>query len=154
MDFRDRVLKLVFSGALILSALVTLVVLCFMILLSLPVLKADFLWDVLSAPWLPGRGQFGILPMIAGTLSIAFLSLVISFPISLGCSFFIEITRPKKTGGLLKKPVHFMAAIPTVVYGFVGVFLLVPQIREFFDYGSGMCILSEILMLGLLISPP
>jgi len=153
MDFRDSVTRIMLIGASALSASITVAVLGFMILLSLPVLKLNFLWGVLTSPWSPGQGLFGILPMMAGTLCIAFLSLLISFPISLGCSFFIEITQSKGNGKLLKKLVEFMTAIPTVVYGFVGVFLLVPQIREFFEYGSGMCILSASLMLGVLISP-
>ncbi len=135
MAFQDRVFRVFFFGASVLSALVTVAVLGFMILLSLPVLKMDFLWEVLTSPWSPGRGQFGILPMMAGTLAIAFLSLVISLPISLGCAFFIEILEPRGKGSLLKKLVHFMTAVPTVIYGFVGVFLLVPLVREFFAYG-------------------
>ena len=153
MDFQDRVFRAVFFGASVLSAGVTVAVLGFMILLSLPVLKMGFLWEVLTSPWSPGRGQFGILPMMAGTLALAFLSLVVSLPISLGCAFFMEILHPRGAGALLKKLVHFMTAVPTVIYGFVGVFLLVPLVREFFAYGSGMCILSASLMLGLVISP-
>lgn len=153
MDYRDRFIRFVFLGASTLSAAITLSVLGFMILLCLPVLKIEFLRDVLTAPWSPGQGRFGILSMMVGTLSIAFFSLLISLPISLGCSFFIEIIQPRGKASLLKKLVQFMTAIPTVVYGFVGIFLLVPRIREFFAYGSGMCILSTSLMLGLLISP-
>ena len=153
MDFRDRFFRTLFFGASALSAFVTAAVLGFMVLLCLPVLKLDFIRHVLTAPWSPGQGQFGILPMMAGTLCIAFLSLVISFPISLGCAFFIEMLQPRGKGNLLKKAVQFMTAIPTVIYGFVGIFLLVPLIREIFAFGSGMCILSASLMLGLLISP-
>ena len=153
MDFRDRLTRIIFFWASLLSAVITVAVLCFMILLSFPVLAIDFLWQTLTSPWSPGHGQFGILPMMAGSLSIAFFSLAISFPISLGCALFMEIIRPQGMGTLLKKLVQFMTAIPTVIYGFVGVFLLVPLIREFFAYGSGMCILSASLMLGLLISP-
>lgn len=153
MDSQDRFFRILFFSASAIGAFITVAVLCFMILLTLPVLKLEFIRDVLTSPWSPGQGQFGILPMMAGTLCIAFLSLVISFPISLGCSFFIEVLKPGSKGNLLKKLVQFMTAIPTVIYGFVGVFLLVPFIREGFAYGSGMCILSASLMLGLLISP-
>ena len=153
MTFKARIAKSFFWTASVISATVTLAVLGFMICLSLPVLKKAFFLEVLTAPWSPDHGQFGILPMVAGTLCIAFLSLLISFPVSLGCSFFIEITRPGTPGKWLKKFVGFMTGIPTVIYGFVGVFMLVPFIRGFFAYGSGMCILSASLMLGLLISP-
>jgi len=150
---KGKIAGILFFLASVFSAVVTLAILGLMVFLSLPVLKTFTMSDVLTAPWSPDTGQFGILPMIAGTLCIASLSLVISFPISLGCSFFIEITHPDGIGKLLKKIVQLMTAVPTVIYGFVGVFLLVPYIREFFVSGSGMCILSASLMLGLLISP-
>jgi phosphate transport system permease protein len=153
MRFKEKFARSLFFGASVLSAAVTLSVLGFMIVLSLPVLKKAVLLDVLTAPWSPDHGQFGISSMIVGTLCIALLSLVISFPLSLGCSLFIEVTRPGGPGKVLKKIVQLMTAIPTVIYGFVGVFLLVPVVREIFFYGSGMCILSAALMLGLLISP-
>ena len=91
-----------------------------MVVLSLPVFKSGMIWQILTGSWSPDHGKFGILSMIVGTFYIALLSLVISFPISLGCSFFIQVTRPGRAGGLLKKLVQFMTAIPTVIYGFGG----------------------------------
>ncbi|WP_457553318.1 PstC family ABC transporter permease [Desulfobacula sp.] len=153
MRYKENIARIIFSGASILSAVATLSVLGFMILLSLPVLKNGLLWNILTDPWSPDHRQFGILAMIVGTFYIASLSLLVSFPISLGCSFFIQITNPHGPGRVLKKLVQLMTAIPTVIYGFVGVFLLVPLVRQLFSYGSGMSILSASLMLGLLISP-
>jgi len=150
---REYIAGIIFWGATALSAGVTLAVLCFMVILSLPIIKNDMILEVLMGPWSPDHGLFGILPMIVGTLCIALLSLIISFPVSLGCSIFIEIIRPDRPGRFLKKFVRLMTAVPTVIYGFVGVFLLVPQVREFVSHGSGMCILSASLMLGLVISP-
>ncbi len=149
----DHIARIIFSGAAVVGAAGTLCVLGFMILLSLPILKTGLLWTILTDPWSPDHGQFGILAMIVGTVYIASLSLLISFPISLGCSFFIQIVHPGRPGRVVRKLVQLMTAIPTVIYGFVGVFLLVPIVREVFSYGSGMSILSAALMLGLLISP-
>lgn len=153
MGARDRILRSAFLGAAVVSSLTTLAVFCFVAFLSLPVMKNGMLWEILTGPWSPDHGRFGIFPMIMGTLCISFLGLGFSFPLSLGCSFFIEITHPTGPGRLLRKMVQLMTAVPTVIYGFVGVFLLVPLVRTLFSYGSGMCILSASLMLGLLISP-
>lgn len=153
MQYKEKIIRFLFSSASFLCALMTLSVLGFMILLSLPVLETGMMWKILTDPWSPDHGQFGILSMIVGTFYIAGFSLLIGFPISLGCSFFIQIVQPEGLGRVLKKTVQFMTAIPTVVYGFVGVFLLVPVVREIFSYGSGMSILTASLMLGLLISP-
>jgi phosphate transport system permease protein len=143
----------VFSGAALLCALATLSVLGFMIWLSLPVLKSGMLWQILTDPWSPDQGRFGIAAMVVGTLYIAGLSLVISFPVSLGCSFFIQVSSPGLWGRLLKKLVQLMTAIPTVIYGFVGIFLLVPKVRDIFSYGSGMAIVTAAIMLAMLIAP-
>ena len=94
MRHKEKIARVAFSGAAILTATVTLAVLGFMILLSMPVLKTGMLWEILTGPWSPDHGQFGILAMIVGTFYIASLSLFISFPISLGCSFFIQINSP------------------------------------------------------------
>ncbi len=153
MRLKEKIAHIFFAIASFLSAAITLFVLGFMVLLSLPVLENKMLWDILSGPWSPDHGQFGIFSMIIGTFYIAGLSLLISFPVSLGCSFFIQITHPNRWGQFLKKTVQLMTAIPTVIYGFVGVFLLVPHVRHFFSYGSGMSILSASIMLGILISP-
>ena len=153
MSLKDTCAPAVFAGASFLCAAVTLCVLGFMVSLSLPVLKSGMLWKILTDSWSPDHGRFGIFAMVAGTFYIASLSIVIGLPVSLGCAFFMQITHKGRAGRLLKKLVQFMTAIPTVIYGFVGVFLLVPFVRDLFSHGSGMSILSAAVMLGLLISP-
>lgn len=150
---KETSIHILFFGSAALSAIITLSVLGFMFGLSLPVLKTGMLPHILFGPWNPGHGQYGISAMAAGSVYIALLSLVISFPVSLGSAFFIQLTQPGRMGRYFKKLVQLMTAVPTVIYGFVGVFLLVPLIRQIFAYGSGMCILSASLMLGLVISP-
>ncbi len=153
MDAKETILKSIFFAASILSAGITLVILGFMIILTLPILKQGLFFVMLTGPWSPDHGLFGLGPMIVGTICIALMALVISFPVSLGCSFFIGMVNPKGMGKWLKKIVESMTAVPTVIYGFVGVFLLVPMVRELFLKGSGMCILSAATMLSVLISP-
>jgi len=153
MGAKEKITLVLFTFASFLAAAVTLCVLGFMILLSMPVLEGGMIWNILTDPWSPDHGQFGILSMMVGTVYIALLSLLISFPISLGCSFFIEITHKKGQGRLLRKIVQLMTAVPSVIYGFVGIFLLVPIIRGVFAYGSGMSILAASIMLGMLIAP-
>jgi phosphate transport system permease protein len=137
----------------VLSLAVTVLIFGFMVILGLPLFKGGHFFEFFSKPWLPDHGIFGIYPMIVGTLSITLLSLVLAFPLSLGCSAFISVLGPKKLGQIVKKIVQLMTGIPTVIYGFVGVFLLVPIIREMFESGSGMCILTASLLLAILVSP-
>lgn len=153
MKKKQDVLTALLWGCAVLSAVTAVAVFIFMAALSLPVFKQGFGSEILTAVWDPGHGRFGIGAMMAGTFYIAMLSLIIGFPISLGCSFFIRIVSPRGLAGLFHGLVRFMTAIPTVVYGFVGVFLLVPLIRQIPTAGSGMCILSAALVLSVVISP-
>ncbi len=153
MDFKEKISKFIFFSSSILSAGITFFILGFMVILSFPVFAKGLFFDMLTGPWSPDHGLFGILPMIAGSVSIALLAVMISLPISLGCSCFIFLVNPGRTGKFFKKLVEAMTAVPTVIYGFTGIFLLVPLVRNLFQNGSGMCILSSAIMLALLISP-
>lgn len=103
--------------------------------------------------WNPGQGKYGILPMIYTTFIIAIPALFTAFFLSLGFACFAASTGHS----FLKKPaitlIRTASSIPTVVYAFIGVFLIVPFIRNIGPSGSGYSILSASLMLALLISP-
>ena len=144
--------KLFFLAALI-SASISIVILVFMIIPGLPLFKGGFFLHILTQPWAPDHQIYGIYPMIVGTLAIAFLALLPALPLSLGTSILISIIKPPVLGPLLEKIVQFMTGIPTVVFGFVGIFLLIPFIRKQFAHGSSLCILSASLMLAVLIAP-
>ena len=143
----------IFLSAVLLSVFLTLLIFCFMFILGLPLLEEGNFFQILKNPWDPDHLIFGIYPMIIGTMAIAFTSIVFAFPLSLGCSAFITVIGPENPGRFLKRLVQFMTGIPTVIYGFVGIFLLVPIVREVFEYGSGMCILSAGLLLSIVVSP-
>lgn len=151
--WRERVVEKAFLLAALISSSLTLLVLGFMAFMALPVLRDGNLYRLLTEPWAPQQGLYWIYPMVAGTVSVSLLSLIFACPLSLGCSFLISAVGPQTLRAVFRRTVQMMTGIPTVIYGFVGIFLLVPVIREFFSCGSGMCILSASLMLGLLISP-
>lgn len=125
----------------------------FMIVLGLPLFREGLFLVMLRGSWNPSSGAYGIFPMILGTLSIAFLALLLGFPMSLGTAALMSGLAPGFLRSFLRKTVQAMTGIPTVVYGFVGVFLLVPLVRGIFGEGSGMCVLSAALLLSVLISP-
>jgi phosphate transport system permease protein len=91
--------------------------------------------------------------MILGSLCIALLGLLFAVPVSLGCAAFITVTAPNGPARILQRLVQFMTGIPTVIYGFVGIFLLVPLVREISGRGSGLSILTAGLMLAVLVAP-
>jgi len=153
MDVKEFLSKSLFLGACLLSAGITLGILGFMVALAYPLFAQGMFWDMLIQPWSPGKGLFGVGPMITGTFCIASLAVGVSVPISFGVACFVGILHPRGKGKILKSVVEAMTSVPTVIYGFVGVFLLVPLVRTLFSGGSGMCILSAGIMLGILVSP-
>lgn len=135
------------------SAAAAISVFVFMVILGLPLFARGEFFTLISGNWSPRQAMFGVYPMIVGTISIAGLGLAAAFPLSLGCACLITVLSPKSFGSFLHHVVRLMTGIPTVIYGFVGIFLLVPFIREFVTGGSGFCILSASMMLTILISP-
>ncbi len=149
----DRLAHRLFAVAALLSAAITIGIFIFMAALGYPIFSQGRFIEVLTGPWSPMHDQYGIRPMLVGTACIASLALLFSVPMSLGCAVFIHTTAPKGAGRIVHKLVQLMTGIPTVIYGFVGVFLLVPLVRELFGHGSGLCILSAAMMLSLLVAP-
>lgn len=150
---RDALARKLFAAVALFCAAVVGVIFVFMAALGYPLFTRGGFWQILTSPWSPTHHQFGIRPMLIGTACIAALALFIAVPLSMGCAVFIHTTAPKGVGRIVHKLVQLMTGIPTVIYGFVGIFLLVPLVREIFGHGSGLCILTAGLMLSVLVSP-
>jgi len=108
--------------------------------------------SLFGSVWNPEGGKFGIAPMIWATVILSLSSLVFGWTASLGCCCFMHGLGPKWAAGFLSATFRIMTAVPTVVYGFASVFLLVPMIRNGLG-GSGFCWLSAGLVLSILIMP-
>jgi phosphate transport system permease protein len=137
----------------LLSASITIFILSFMFLFSLPLFRGGKIVEFLRLGWRPYDGKFGVLQMMVGTVIIASFAILIATPFGIGCSALISVFSQRNFGRFLRKLVEFMTGIPTVIYSFVAIFLLVPLIREIFQKGTGMCVLSASIMLALLILP-
>lgn len=97
---------------------------------ALPAMKAFGFGFLTGSSWDPVRGEFGAFPFIYGTVVTSLLALLLAVPVSLGVAIFLSDLAPRA----LQKPLGFLvellAAIPSVVYGFWGIFVLVPWLRE------------------------
>lgn len=148
----DAVAKTVFLFCAAASAVMTSLVFLFMIALGLPLFQDGSFVSLWTGPWAPRQGMYGIGPMISGTLWIAMPATVLSLPLSLGASFVLTVLGGPRLRKALTALVRFMTGIPTVIYGFVGIFLLVPFVRSALG-GPGMCVLTAGVALAILISP-
>lgn len=102
--------------------------------------------------WAPSNDQYGILPMIVGSLYVTAGALILGVPVGVLTAVFMARFCPKGLYKILKPAVDLMAGIPSVVYGFFGLTVLVPFIRTNFG-GRGLSVLAASVLLGLMILP-
>jgi len=136
----------------LLSTLAPGAILVFLIAFSLPLLKDPALFSTLfSTRWNPEGGEFGLLPMLAGSFALALPATLLGLFFSLALALAAESTPRRGPGRLMHGALGFFTAIPTVVYGFLGVLYLVPLIRNW--EGTGYSLLAAVAGLGLLLVP-
>jgi phosphate transport system permease protein len=110
---------------------------------------------IIGKNWYPlaNPPQFGILPLIVGSLLVTLGAMIISIPMGIACALYIaEIVNPKFKD-LLKSGVELLAAIPSVVIGFVGMVTLVPLVKNIFNLPTGLTALSGSIMLAFMAMP-
>ncbi len=147
--------KLIFLSGL---ASIFFVVLIFLFLMKegLSVFKTisfpDFIggnkWYPISEP-----AQLGIKPLILGSLLVTLGAAIISIPIGIGCAIYIAEVAPKKLKEFLKAGIELLAAIPSVVLGFVGMVTLVPFVKSIFHLPTGLTAISGSIMLAFMAMP-
>lgn len=102
--------------------------------------------------WYPSEKIFGILPMIVGSIEVTMGALIIGIPLGLACAVCLTEFSSKRIRQILKPVIELLAGIPSVVYGFIGVVILVPFIRDNFG-GPGLSVLAASIILGIMILP-
>lgn len=109
---------------------------------------------LLGRDWSPGDvpPSFGILPMIVGSLYVTAGAILFGVPIGIFTAVFMARVCPKRLYKILKPAVDLLAGIPSVVYGFFGIVILVPLVRNVFG-GNGSSILTASILLGMMILP-
>ena len=109
----------------------------------------DFIFGL---KWKPGSDLYGIFPMIVGSLYVTFGAVIFGAPIGLMTAVFLAKFCPEKLYKILKPSIEILAGIPSVVYGFFGLMVIVPFMRNVFG-GNGSCIFTASLLLGMMILP-
>lgn len=142
-----------------LASIAAVVLIClFLFANGIPAMKEIGLLNFLTgAKWKPGNDIYGILPMILGSIYITAGAVGIGVPVGLLTAIFMAFYCPKKLYGLLKPCTELFAGIPSIVYGFFGMVVIVPCIRTvaaLFDVDiSGSSILAASVLLGIMILP-
>jgi len=135
------------------SVLAVLLICFFMFKNGLPAIRQIGLRNfLLGRVWRPANGLYGIFPMLVGSLYVTGLALFLGGPLGILIAVFLSRFCPRKFYGPLKSLFELLSGIPSVVYGFFGLMVLVPFVRNNFG-GRGLSLLSAGLLLAFMILP-
>ncbi|MHB0878300.1 MAG: phosphate ABC transporter permease subunit PstC [Anaerolineae bacterium] len=150
---KERLIQYLLT-ALAFTAVASLAVITLFILREgLPIIASQGLDRfIFGRVWAPTQGQFGILPMLLGSLWVTFGALVTGVPLGLAVAIFVTDYAPALLAEVLRPAIQLLAGIPSVIYGFIGLKILVPIIRDNLG-GSGLSVLAGAMVLGLMILP-
>ncbi len=150
---KEKLMELVFLMTAVFSILAVALICIFLFVNGIPAMKEIGFLDFLTGTqWKPGNDKYGIFPMILGSIYVTGGALIIGVPIGILTSVFMAKFCSAKLYRFLKPIVNLMAGIPSIVYGFFGLVVLVPFIREHFQ-SRGQSILCAAILLGIMILP-
>lgn len=152
--YKEQVMHAVFFIAACASVLAVALICLFLFVNGIPAMREIGIFKfLLGTMWKPGNNIYGILPMIMGSIYVTAGAILIGVPIGILTSVFMASYCPKKVYRFFKSAIDLLAGIPSVVYGFFGLMMLVPLIRDLFHKGNGSSILSASILLGIMILP-
>ena len=151
--FRERIPQSFFF-IIALSALSALALITIFIFIEgVPLIaKVGFFNFIFGMKWAPTLGQYGIFPMIVGTVLVTLGAIILGVPVALCCSIFLAEFAPRKLSNLVRPAIQLLAGIPSVVFGFWGLIFIVPAIRNYLG-GPGLSILAGSIILAIMILP-
>ncbi len=154
----ENVIHLIFLLCGIVAVGFVLVISVYLIISGLPAIRQIGLFKFLFGKvWDPANtttgAQYGILPFILTSIYGTAGAMVIGVPIGLMTAIFLAKLAPPRAAAVIRTAVQLLAGIPSVVYGLVGMIVLVPLIRTTFSLGSGACLLAAILVLSIMVLP-
>jgi len=136
------------------SAIVFVTLIFFFLLREgLPTLTEVSVSNLLSLRWYPIEEHFGLLPLITGSIMVTLGATLVAVPLGIGTAVFIAEVAPRWAREILKPLVELLGGLPSVVLGFLGILLLSPFLRSFFNLPTGLTALAGALLLGGIAVP-
>jgi len=132
MKVYEKIVEKLIIVCAIVSTVSVVLITVFIFRSGLPILMNYGVIDfIFGTNWSPTNGNYGILPLIAGTLSVTLGALIIGVPMGIASAIILSEILPGKVARVFKSAIELLAGIPSVVYGFFGLIVLVPAIRTF-----------------------
>lgn len=150
---RAKFLRLLFFLAALTGVAIIFLIFLFVAIRGLPIFAHVGLSSfIFGSAWLPTENQFGALPLIVGSLLVTLGALIIGGPLGVGVAIFLAEVAPQKVKSWVRPAVELLAGVPSVVYGFFGIMVIVPLVRKVFG-GSGFGLITGSIVLGIMILP-
>ena len=153
MKLKEKIFEIIFLIVACISIVAVAMICIFLFANGVPAMHEIGLGKFLGGlVWKPGNNKFGIFPMIIGSLYITGGAIALGVPVGIFTAVFLARYCPKGIYKIVKPATELLAGIPSVVYGFFGLMVIVPMVREVFG-GDGMSILAASFVLGIMILP-
>jgi phosphate transport system permease protein len=150
--FTDRLAKYIVFISAASSFIILLLIALFIFSEGLPAFsEIGFFNFIFDSVWRPGKDLYGIFAMIVGSISVTLVSMLLAIPLGIACAILLAEVAPDKVRSILRPAVELLVGIPSVVYGLVGLVLLVPLIGKI--GGSGFSILTASIVLMVMVLP-
>ena len=149
---KEGLFKILFAAAALFSVLAVVVISLFLFASAIPTIQEiGPLKFLFGKTWKPSSNIYGIFPMIVGSLYVTGISILIGVPLGLFTALYMTYFAPKRLYRVMKPAVELLAGIPSIVYGFFGLMVLVPMFRTVF--GNVKSILTASVLLSFMILP-
>lgn len=150
----ERGIHLIFLLCGIVSVAFVLFISAYLIVSGIPAIRTIGLKEFLfGTVWSAGTQQFGILPFILTSFYGTAGAVLLGVPVGIFTAVYLSKAAPRGAAAVIHTAVELLAGIPSVVYGLVGMIVLVPGIQKLFHLSSGACLFSAILVLAIMILP-
>lgn len=148
----DRVVQRGLMAIAMSSIAILLLITVFIFREGAPLILRAGLGNFLGSDWSPTSGAYGIALMVVGSVAVTAGALAIGVPFGVACAIVLAEMAPPRARSLLKPAIEILAGIPSVVYGFMGIVVLLPLIRDHLG-GAGASALAGSIILGIMILP-
>ena len=150
--YREKIMQVVFLIAACIYIVAVALICIFLFANGFPaIVEIEPLKFLGGMTWKPTEGQYGIFPMIIGSIYVTGIAILVGVPIGLFCAVFMAKFCPRKLYKILKPAISLLAGIPSIVYGFFGLVVIVPIMQQL--VGTGKNVLTAGILLGIMILP-
>lgn len=156
INITEKGMMLIFTVCGFVAVGFVILITIFLVISGVPAIKEIGIFDFLfGTKWASTAAEplYGILPFILSSIYGTFGAIILGVPIGILCAVFITKIANAKISAIVSGAVSLMAAIPSVVYGLVGMIVIVPAVRDFFDLADGANLFSAILVLAVMVLP-